>query len=373
MSGTKNMTVVVPQSGKIHASGNKPFPTMPAAPGTAYVYFRHDKNKIFLDTADSKALLAHFSGAAAAQLLPANKHSTKIANTSTTREVVIDKVDPAAGRVVLMWICKNNLQQGKETNLTLSDLPDNSSFAFRCKVHYAAARAFRVSRTLRGNEIHSDLQQYIRTIAKVTLEDFKVVMEEVYFDAGLVNAMQQKVAKHLADGKLSKEEDSTLLSYAQKYDTERKTNIVAGVGTARQQILKERKEREDKAAKEKAAEELTVIHKSVADKPQVLSPYMKKATLATTEKAPAFIKATKTTKLDAENKPVKKTFGNVGGTIGAIHAPPSLAQIKAAADQKKAEKAAAGAPGGGNRQGCAAGTAQQGSTGGFSYAKALGS
>lgn len=124
---------------------------------------------------------------------------------------------------------------------------------------------------------------------------------------------------------------------------EAETDIVAGVRTARQQLLKEREEREDKAAKEKATEELTVTHKSVTDKPQVLSPYMKKAIIASNEKVSRSAEATKATKPDTETKSVKKAFDNVGGKIGPITPAPSLAQIKAAAEKTKVEKAAAGA------------------------------
>lgn len=102
---------------------------------------------------------------------------------------------------------------------------------------------------------------------------------------------------------------------------EAETDIVAVVRTATQQLLKERGEREDKAAKERAAEELTVTHRSVASKPQVLSPYMRKATLATTEKAAEGIATAKTTKPHAEMKPVKKAFDNGSGTIGATPLP----------------------------------------------------
>lgn len=192
----------------------------------------------------------------------------------------------------------------------------------------------------------------------MTLADFQLVCENVFFDSGLMNVMLNKVAYHTLRGWIQEHQLALIWEYVTKSDTIKRTNYVEIINGIFAKLQAEAAaagkavEAGKGAAWGEAEEEITVVHQSAAGAPLVLPSAPKKPTARVARKAPivfvgdrdAIRKAADaaasgddgTSDKDSAEK-AKKPFGNVGGRVGAIRPAPGLAQAKVAAQESRTE------------------------------------
>jgi len=209
--------------------------------GSAHVfYYPSQGKKVFLGTVADRSKLVHLSLLARDQLIKVDPRSGKTANMGNQREVTLGRLDHEAGLLILKYINDNNIHR---SNLfTIDLLPADSTLAFRCKVFHAC-NAFRIVRHLCDDSIRNNLCFEFRKLDVITLADFQLVCEYLYFDSGLMNIMQNKVAYHTFRGWITEHELACIWEYVTEYDAEKKTNCVERIGA----IFKEL---QDKAAAE---------------------------------------------------------------------------------------------------------------------------
>ncbi|GAB7336433.1 hypothetical protein MBLNU13_g09729t1 [Cladosporium sp. NU13] len=140
---------------------------------------------------------AHSSLIARDQLLLADARSSKSANKVNKREVTIGRVDREAGLLLLKYIKNNNIHYPGP--ITHDLFPTDSTLALRCRVHHAC-NVFRIPRQLCGDDFRDRLCFDIRQLPTVTCADLALVSETSYLDAGLMNVMQNKITYHTLRG-----------------------------------------------------------------------------------------------------------------------------------------------------------------------------
>lgn len=186
-------------------------------------YYASVGNKIFLGTVDEQTKFAYFSLIARDQLFPLGVRSSKTANKCNKREVTIGRVDCDAAQLVLEYINNNDISQPEPFNYV--HLLENSTFALRCKVHHAS-NVFRIPRQLCGDVLRDRLCFEIRQLPTVTCADLQLICETAYFDAGLMNVMQNKVAYHTLRSWMAEHELACIREFVSKNDAVKGSNYV---------------------------------------------------------------------------------------------------------------------------------------------------
>ena len=199
-------------------------------------YYASAGNKIFLGTVDDGTKFAHFSLIARDQLLAANARSSKTANKGKQREVTIGRVDREAALLVLKYI--NNSDIHHPEPITYNLLPTDSTFALRCQVHHAC-NVFRIPGQLRGDHFRDRLCFEIRQLPTVTCADFQLICETAYFDAGLMNIMQNKVAYHTLRGWITEHELACIWEFVSNHDAEKGSNYVERINAVFEKLQAE--------------------------------------------------------------------------------------------------------------------------------------
>lgn len=250
-------------------------PPSPAAPGTAHIYYRDGDAKVFVGSVTSRVTLTAFSTAARAHLMRYNPATKQSVMTPKAHEVILSKIDSAAGRAIIEVINNTNLHAPKP--LLLSMLHEDSSIDFLAKVHQAC-HAFGLNHQLHGGEVRNAIFSYLRDLRHIELHDFKLFAEELYFDRGLVDKMQYKVALFTLNNWFSEDERRDFMYYAWDSDFLKGTNLMNGIAAEETKIQAERTKRDEEEAAKKAAEEFVFVHQSVAGKAKEVSSASKKAT-----------------------------------------------------------------------------------------------
>lgn len=176
-------------------------------------------NKIFLGTVDDAPKFAHFSLIARDQLHSGEARSE--VNKGIQRRVTVGRVDREAALLVLKYINNNSMYQPEP--ITDAHVPTDSTFALRCKVHHAC-NVFRIPRQLCGDDLRDRVCFEIRQLPTVTCADLQLICETAYFDAGLMNIMQNKVAYHTLRGWMSEHELACIWEFVREHDEVKGSN-----------------------------------------------------------------------------------------------------------------------------------------------------
>lgn len=199
-------------------------------------YYASAGNKIFLGTVDDGTKFAHFSLIARDQLLAANARSSKTANKGTQREVTIGRVDREAALLILNYINDSDIHHPEP--ITYNLLPTDSTFALRCQVHHAC-NVFRIPGQLRGDHFRDRLCFEIRQLPTVTCADFQLICETAYFDAGLMNVMQNKVAYHTLRGWITEHDLACIWEFVSNHDAQKGSNYVERINATFEKLQAE--------------------------------------------------------------------------------------------------------------------------------------
>lgn len=247
-------------------------------------YYARAGNKIFIGTIDDGTKLAHFSLIACDQLLLADARSSKSANKDNKREVTIGRVDREAGLLLLKYINSNNINYPEP--ITYDLFPTDSTLALRCRVHHAC-NVFRIPRQLCGDDFRDRLCFDIRQLPTVTCPDLALVCETSYFDAGLTNVMQNKVAYHTLRGWVTEQELACIWEFVSKCDAIKGSNYIERINAIFEKL------QADAAARGKVfnsgwcAEGVTPGQSSGAGKSMVMPTRPKTMATGSAGKAPA--------------------------------------------------------------------------------------
>lgn len=186
--------------------------TLADSPKTVDVYYLDGTIKTFLGVASDKISFARFSSAASEQLMITSDPEA----IDEKNEVVLDQLDHAAGLLILRWINSNNPHKNKAL---IFNVPKKFSFAFYRKIHRATS-IFRLRRELRGDRLREHLEEYICGLRRPDFDEFKLVEEELGFDAPLLYLMRsQVVSVHLVNGLAGGEYGKILEYCSAKQDT----------------------------------------------------------------------------------------------------------------------------------------------------------
>lgn len=240
-------------------------PTRPASAGSAHVYYRSGDEKFYLGTVSNKDKLVFFSRTASDQLLKADFNSNTMKYVNKVRGITVSNVDDTAGRIVFNWINTNDIHNPRP--LTLAHLPKNYQLLDGCKLHHAS-NAFHLERDLRGDAIRASIFMYLRNLRKVTLEDFQMVLEWLYFDAGLVMEMKRKIAYQTIKGLLPDDERGRLMNWCVESDQTEGTTLVQQMVGAEAQVQAQmkasaaRREQQAALAEQQMVDNLVVVHES---------------------------------------------------------------------------------------------------------------
>ena len=184
-------------------------------------YYASAGNKIFLGTVDDATKFAHFSLIARDQLHSGEARSE--VNKGNQRKVIVGRVDREAALLVLKYINNNSMYQPEP--ITDAHVPTDSTFALRCKVHHAC-NVFRIPRQLCRDDLRDRVCFEIRQLPTVTCADLQLICETAYFDAGLMNIMQNKVAYHTLRGWMSEHELACIWQFVSEHDKVKGSNYV---------------------------------------------------------------------------------------------------------------------------------------------------
>lgn len=247
-------------------------------------YYASAGNKIFLGTVDDGTKFAHFSLVARDQLLAANLRFSKTANKGKQREVTIGRVDREAALLVLKYI--NNSDIHHPEPITYNLLPTDSTFALRCQIHHAC-NVFRISGQLRGDHFRDRLCFEIRQLPTVTCADFQLICETAYFDAGLMNVMQNKVAYHTLRGWITEHELACIWEFVSNHDAAKGSNYVERINATFEKLQAEANARGQVFQSGWCAEGVTPGQPRAAAPSSVVMPtHPKNMAVYATEKAP---------------------------------------------------------------------------------------
>lgn len=247
-------------------------------------YYASAGNKIFLGTVDDGTKFAHFSLVARDQLLAANARSSKTANKDKQREVTIGRVDREAALLILKYINNSDIRHPEP--ITYDLLPIDSTFALRCQVHHAC-NVFRIPGQLRGDHFRDRLCFEIRQLPTVTCADFQLICETAYFDAGLMNVMQNKVAYHTLRGWITEHELACIWEFVSNHDAAKGSNYVERINAVFEKLQAEATARDQVFQSGWCAEGVTPGQPRAAAPSSVVMPARpRNVAVGATEKAP---------------------------------------------------------------------------------------
>lgn len=249
-------------------------PTGPASAGTVHVYYRSGDDTLFLATSNNKPQLVYFSRTAHDQLMKANFEANMMVYIENVHQVIVDEVDDVSGQIVINWITSNNMYNPQP--LTIAHLGMNNSFLDGCKLHHAC-HVFHLNRDLRGEDIRQRIFWHIRSSPQVDIEDFKIVLEWLKFDVGLVKEMMRKVAYKTLYGWIPDDEREQMMSYCVEYDQTKGTKLVEQMAKVEAEVKASIRAGAARRAREaghaqSANEFLIPVHGSAADRVGAISP-----------------------------------------------------------------------------------------------------